>query len=41
MSEQIVLMLKNEKERTEILKIAEEKISKIDELSLLNIDVTF
>lgn len=41
MSEQIVLMLKNEKERTEILKIAKEKISKIDELSLLNIDVTF
>ena len=41
MSEQIVLMVKNEKERTEILKIAEEKISKIDELSLLNIDVTF
>ncbi|QXP78412.1 helix-turn-helix domain-containing protein [Winogradskyella sp. HaHa_3_26] len=31
MSEQIVLMLKNERERTEILKIAKEKISKIDE----------
>lgn len=39
MSEQIVLMLKNENQSAEILKIAEEKINKIDELRLLNIDV--
>ena len=31
MSEQIVQMIKNEKDSTEILKIAKEKISKIDE----------
>ena len=41
MSEQIVLMVKNEKERTEILKIAEQKISKIDKLNLFNINVKF
>jgi len=29
MSEQIVLMLKNEKERTEILKIAEENLNRL------------
>ena len=33
MSEQIVQMIKNEKDSTEILKIAEEKISKIEKNS--------
>ncbi|NRB60402.1 MAG: helix-turn-helix domain-containing protein [Winogradskyella sp.] len=41
MSEQIVQMIKNEKDSTEILKIAEEKISKIEKLNLLNMDVIF
>lgn len=41
MSEQIVILLKNEKESTEILKIAKEKISKIDKLNLFNMDVKF
>lgn len=41
MSEQIVQMIKNEKDSTEILKIAEEKISKINRLNLLDIDIYF